>query len=159
MLALSLPLPQNYTLYITNTIHISYKTLKKSRIRETPNLSTGADNSTNIFFSNFFKIFFFETTPRFKALQVSPQMHQSNTSHAWTIHGCNLEQLLIFKSLQVGWQMQQSTSQTPPTRGQSMYAIQDNSLFLGLFRVGWRDSSEFPRVDDPQMQTGTTPFF
>ena len=28
------------------------KTLKKSHIRETPNLSTDADNSTNIFFGN-----------------------------------------------------------------------------------------------------------
>ena len=112
-------------------------------------------------------------------------MHQSNTSDAWPIQGCNPEQLLIFKALRVGWWVHQSTSRTPPTCGRSIYAIQNNSLFLGLvrvidetlpsshawtihvcnpeqllvfglFRVGRRDSSEFPRVDDPCMQSRTT---
>ena len=60
-------------------------------------------------------------------------MHQSNTSHVWTIHGCNLEKLLVFKAIQVGWQVHQSTSRLPPTRGPSMFAIQNNYLFLGLY--------------------------
>ena len=38
-------------------------------------------------------------------------VHQSNTSHVWTVHGCNLEQLYVFKALRVGPQMHQSTSQ------------------------------------------------
>ena len=77
---------------------------------------------------------------------VGPKMHQSNTSHAWTI-------------LRVGWQLHQSTSQTPPTRCQSMYAIQIKSLFLGLFQVGPQDSSEIPHVEDPCMQSRTIPSF
>ena len=40
-----------------------------------------------------------------------------------------------------------------------MYAIQNNSLVLGLFRVGPRDSPKFPHVDDPRMQSGITPCF
>ena len=75
--------------------------IKKSRIWETPNLLNDVDNSNHIFFSNK-KKFNLELLLVFKALQVRPQMHQSNTSHAWTIHGCNLEQLLVFKTLRVG---------------------------------------------------------
>ena len=71
----------------------------KSRIQETPNLSTNAENSHNNFFWNklWRKKIQSGSTPCFKALQVGPQMHQLNTSHAWSIHGCNLEQLLVFK--------------------------------------------------------------
>ena len=58
-------------------------------------------------------------------------MHQSSTSHAWTINGCNLEQLHEFKTLLVSWWVHQSTSQTPSTRGWFMYAIQNNSYFQG----------------------------
>ena len=78
-------------------------------------------------------IFFLETNftnSIRKALWVGPQMRQSITSHAWTIHGCNLEQLLVFKAIRVGWRVHQSTSQTPPTHGRSMYEIQNNSSFL-----------------------------
>ena len=53
----------------------------------------------------------------------------------------------------------QSTSRTPPTCGRFMYAIQNNSLFLGLFQVSRQDYSDFPRVDDPCMQSRTTPCF
>ena len=65
----------------------------------------------------------------------------------------------VFRALQVGWLVHQSTRQTPPTRGRSMYAIRNNSLSLGLFRVSWQDSSESPRVDDPWRQSGITPCF
>ena len=123
-------------------------------------------------------------------------VHQSNTSHTWTFHRCNLEQLLVLKALQVGGRVHQSTSQTPPTcgrsmyaiqnissfralrvgqrvhqstsrtppmRGQSMYAIQNNSLFLGLYESVNECTSplvkHLPRVDDPCMQSRTTPCF
>ena len=95
----------------------------------------------------------------FKVVRVGPQMHQSNTSHVWTIHRCNLEQFLIFKALRVGQRVHESTRQTSPTHGQSMYAMRNNSLFLGLFRVSRRDSSKFSRMDNPIMQSGTTPCF
>ena len=62
----------------------------------------------------------------------SAPVHCSNTSHAWTIYVCNTEQLLVFRALRVGRRMHRSTSQTPPTHGQSMYAIQNNSSFLAL---------------------------
>ena len=61
-------------------------------------------------------------------------VHQLNTSHAWILQGCNLEQLLVFKALQVSWQVHQLTSWTPLTQGWSMYAIQNHSLFLGLYK-------------------------
>ena len=38
----------------------------------------------------------------------------------------------LFKTIWVCLQVQQSTNQTPPMHGLSMYAIQNNSLFLGL---------------------------
>ena len=76
-------------------------------------------------------IFFFEekknlsgTTPRFygsKSWSTNAPVHQLNTFHAWTIHGCNFEQLRCFKAQQIGLQVHQSTSWTPPTRGWSMY--------------------------------------
>ena len=69
--------------------------VKKSHIRETPNLLTDAGRSTkNILLKKY----------------------------------SNLEQLFVFKALWVGPKMHQSTSQTPPTHGRSMYAIQNNSL-------------------------------
>ena len=90
-------------------------------------------------------------------------MHQLNTSHVWTIHGCNLEQLLVFKALRVGWQVHQSANRTPPTRGRSMYAIQNNFSFLGLYKMVDKCTSppvkHLPRVDDPCMQSGSTPCF
>ena len=90
-------------------------------------------------------------------------MHQSNTSHAWTIHGYNLEQLLVFKALWVGWRVHQSTSWTPLLRGQSMYAIQNSSLFLGLYELVDECTcppvEHLPRMDDPCMQSQTTPCF
>ena len=53
---------------------------KISRIWETPNFSTDADNSTNICFDKkLFKKIQSGTTPCFKALRVGPQMHQLNT--------------------------------------------------------------------------------
>ena len=73
------------------------------------------------------------------------------------LHVCNPEQLLIFRALRVGQGVHQSTRQTPPTRGQCMYAIRNNSSFLGLFQAGRQDSSEFPRVDNSCRQSGTTP--
>ena len=90
-------------------------------------------------------------------------MHQGNTSHAWTFQGCNLKQLLLFKALRVGRQVHQSTSQTPPTHGRSMYAIQNNSSFLGLNELVNECTSppveHLPRVDNPCMQSGTTPCY
>ena len=46
----------------------------------------------------------------------------------------NPEQLLVYKALQVGPQMHQSTSRTPPTSGPSMGAIWNNSSFLRLYK-------------------------
>ena len=53
----------------------------------------------------------------------------------WTFHECNLKQLLVLKALRVGRRVHQSTSQTPPTRGRSMYAIQNNTSFFGLYEL------------------------
>ena len=87
-------------------------------------------------------------------------VQQSNTSHAWTFHGCNLEQLLVFKALRVDQRVHQSTSHAPQTRGQSMYAVQNNSLFLGLYESVDECTSQLvehlPSVDDPCMQSITT---
>ena len=100
------------------------------------------------------------TTPRFygpMSRLTSAPVYQSNTSHAWTFHGCNLEQLLVFKALQVGSRVHQSTSQTPPTRRRSMYVIQNNSLFLGLYESVDECTSplveHLPRVKNPFMQS------
>ena len=73
----------------------------------------------------------------FKALRVGLRVnhlspvHWSNTSHAWPIHVCNSEQFLVFKGLP-SWSTRLFRV---PKRGQSMYAIRNNSLFLGLFQV------------------------
>ena len=59
------------------------------------------------------------TTPCFQgstSRSMSAPIHQSNTSHAWTIPVCNAEQLLIFRALPVGRRVHQSTSQRPSTR-------------------------------------------
>ena len=66
------------------------------------------------------------------------------SSHMWRIHVCNPEQLPVFRALP-SWSRRLFQV---PTREQSMYAIWNNSLFLGLFQVGQQDSSKFPRVDD-----------
>ena len=70
---------------------------------------------------------------------------------------------LVFKALWVGRQVHQSTSRTPPTHGRSMYAIQNNSLFLGLYESVEECTSplvkHLPRVGDPCMQSRTTPHF
>ena len=73
-------------------------------------------------------------TPRFQgsmSWSTNTPVHQLNTSHAWTFHRCNLEQLLVFKALQIGQRLHQSTSQTPPTCGRFMYAIQ----IIGLYEL------------------------
>ena len=99
----------------------------------------------------------------FKALGIGPQMNQFNTSPTWTIHGCNLEQLLVFKALWVGWRGHQSTSRTPPTHGRSRYVIQNNSLFLGLYELVNECTNppveHLPRVDNPCMKSKTTSCF
>ena len=88
---------------------------QKSRIWETPNLSTDADRSTNNFLlkkksirndSLFLRLY--ELVHKLSSPPVQPLPH---------VDGCNLEQLLIFKALQVGRRVHQSTIQTPPTRG------------------------------------------
>ena len=74
----------------------------------------------------------------------------------WTFYGCNLEQLLVFQALRVSRQVHQSTSWTPPMRGQSMYAIQNNFSYLGLYKLV--DECTRPSVehllcvDDPQLR-------
>ena len=61
----------------------------------------------------------------------SAPVHPLNTSHARTIHLGNPEQLLVFKTL-LSW----STRLFHVSRhGQSMFAIRNNSLFLGLFQI------------------------
>ena len=124
----------------------------------------------------------------FLRLYTNAPLHQSNTSHAWTFHGCNLEQVLVlslcesvnectsplvkhlpcvddqctqskttpcFRALRVGQWVHKSTSQTPPTRGRSMYAIQNKSSFLGLSDLVDECTSppfkDLPRVADPQL--------
>ena len=90
-------------------------------------------------------------------------VHQSNTSHAWTFHGCNLKQLLVFKSVRVGWRVHQSTSQTSPTCGPSTGAFWNNSLILRLYESVDECTSplvkNLPRVDDPCMQSRTIDWF
>ena len=64
------------------------------------------------------------------------------------------EQLLVFKALRVGRRVHQSTSRTPPTCGQSMYAIQNNSLFLGLSESVHECTGapvHLARMDDPRL--------
>ena len=110
-------------------VDINYLTInyckKESCIRETPNLSTNIfllkQNIKKTIRNNSLFLRFYEL------------VHQSNTSHLWTFHGCDLEQLLVFKALRVGQGVHQSNSQTPPTSGRSTFAIQNNSLFLGLY--------------------------
>ena len=63
------------------------KFFKNSRIWETQNVLTNADNSTNTFFfvRKILKKFNPEPLFVFKALRIGPQMLQSNTSYACTI--------------------------------------------------------------------------
>ena len=63
---------------------------------KTPKLLTNADNNTKKFVYSFFYSIRNDSS-FFKALWVSPQMHQANISHPWTIHSCNLEQLLVLR--------------------------------------------------------------
>ena len=69
----------------------------------------------------------------------------------------------LFRALQVGRRVHQSTSRTPPTHGQSMYAIQNNSSFLRHFELVDERTSplaeHLPRVADPCMQSRMTPRF
>ena len=78
---------------------------QKSSLRETPNLLTNAERNTN-----------------------SCLLKRRKKS-------INPERLLVFKALQVGPQMHQSTSQKPPTHGPSTGAIWNISLFLRLYVV------------------------
>ena len=75
----------------------------------------------------------------------------------------NPEQLLVFKALQIGPQMHQSTSLTPRTRGPSTGAIWNNSSLLRLYKSVDECTSpqvkHLPRVDNPCMQFRTTPSF
>ena len=75
----------------------------------------------------------------------------------------NPDQLLVFKALQVGPQMHQSTSQTPPTHGPSTGAISKNSLFLRLYKLVDKCTSpqvkHLPRMDNPCTQSRTIPCF
>ena len=70
------------------------------------------------------------TTPHFKGSKswsTSAPVQLLNTSHTWTIHAYNPEQLLVLRALP-SW----STRLVQvPKLGQSMYAIRNNSLFLG----------------------------
>ena len=60
-------------------------------------------------------------------------------------------------------QMHQSTSRTPPTRGPSMGAILNNSLFLRLYKSVNKCTNplvkHLPCVDNTCMQSRTTPCF
>ena len=98
-----------------------------------PNLSIDEDRSTYIFFG------------KKKTKKINP------------------ERLLIFKTLQVGPQMHQSTSLTPPTRGLSTGAIWNNCSFLRLYKLVDTCTSQLgehlPCVDNPCMQFRTTPCF
>ena len=109
---------------------------KKSRSRETQNVSTDADRSTNIsFWKKRRKKFNPERLLVFKALWVGPQVHQSSS---WTPPMCGPSTGTIWNySLFLGLyeSVNECTSRTPPTRRQSMYAIQNNSLFLGLYEL------------------------
>ena len=142
---------------------------KKSCIRETPNLSTDADRSTNIFCWK--KKFNTEWLLVLRALWVGPQIHQSTSQtpptcepspgaignnssfirlyelvdectsrlvkHLPQVDNACMQSRKIpfFRALRVGRRVHQSTSWTPPTHGRSMYAIQKNSLFLGLYKL------------------------
>ena len=92
-----------------------------NRIRETPNLSTNADRSTNIFLLKKNKLQF------------------------------NPERILVLKALRVGPKMHQSTSPSPPRRGPSTDATLNNSLFLRLYESVHKCTSplvkHLPRVD------------
>ena len=68
-------------------------------------------------------------------LSTNAPVHQSNTSHVWTFNRCNMEQLLVFKALRVSQRVHQSTSQTTATRGQSIFTIENDSLFLGFYKL------------------------
>ena len=74
----------------------------------------------------------------------------------------NPEWLLVFKALQIGPQMHQSMSRAPPTCGPSTGAIWNNSLFLRLYESVDEYTSplvkHLPRVDNPCMQSRTTPY-
>ena len=96
--------------------------VSKSCLRETPNLLTNVDRSKNIK-----KKINQERLLVFRALQDGPQMDQSTSPPAWTFQGCNLEQLLVFKALEL---VDECTS----------------PLFKHL-----------PHVDAPCMQSRTTP--
>ena len=71
--------------------------------------------------------------------------------------------LSIFKALWVGQRVHQSTSRTPPTGGRSMYAIQNNSFFLGLYELVDECTSSLvehlPHMNNPCMQSRTTHCF
>ena len=67
----------------------------------------------------------------------------------------------LFRALRVGRRVHQSTCRTPPTRGQFMYASQNNSLFLGLCKFVDECTSppfkHLPRVDNPRLCGGRGP--
>ena len=77
------------------------------------------------------------TTPRFYGSSKSVD-ETLPCSHTWTIHVCNPEQLLVFRALP-SWLTRLFRV---PTRGLSIYAIRNNSSFLGLFRVRRGDSTK-----------------
>ena len=87
-----------------------------------------------IFFSSEkkFKIFNPEQLLVFKALQVSPQMHQSNTSHACTIHGCNLEKLLVLRLYELVDECTSPLVEHLPYMANLCMPLSTNSLFLEL---------------------------
>ena len=128
-----------------------------SRIQETLTLSKCTDNS--IVSKNFKKYLgLIWNTSLFLRLYASPirnnslflrlqagTIHESNTSHVWTILESNQEHLLVFKATRVCPRVQsvktpwflgstrvQSMSQTPSTRWRSTSPIRKNSLFLRL---------------------------
>ena len=72
---------------------------KKSHIRGTSNLSTYEDRSTLIKRKSIQNDSLFLGSTSWST---NAPVHQSNTSHALTYHGCNLEQLLVLGLFRVG---------------------------------------------------------
>ena len=98
----------------------------------------------------------------FKALRVGQWVHQCSPLDEHLPHVGDPCMQLIQNNSSFGQRVHQFTSQTAPTRGRSMYAVQNNSLFLGLYELVDKCTSplveHLPRVDNRYMQSRTTPF-
>ena len=128
----------------------------KSCIPETPNFLTNKNRSTNIFFFEKKSIWkdslFLRLYELVHRCLCPPVEHLPHVDLPLVESGTTP----CFKALQVGWQVHQATSRTPPTCGWSMNAIQNNSFFRAL-QVSLQ--VQLPCMDNPCMQSSKNSLF